>query len=61
MKEYIDVQGVPYAWELEARLTATLSTTLSHARNFSEILHGAQLLYNLILAEQSNNSDRKDE
>ena len=34
---------------------------LGHARNFSEIMHGAQLLYNLILAEQSKNSDRTDE
>jgi len=60
MKEYINVQGVPFAWELETPLPETLTTTLGHARNFSEIMHGAQLLYNLILAEQSKSSERTD-
>lgn len=61
LKHYIDVQGVPFAWELEILLPEALSRPLGHARNFSEIMHGAQLLYNLMLAEQSNNSDRRDE
>ncbi len=31
---------------------------LEHARNFSELLHGAMLLYNLILAEKVNEARR---
>src|SRR6202034_660019 len=31
---------------------AKLSELVEHARNFSELMQGAQLLYNLILAEQ---------
>lgn len=61
LKNYIDVRGVPFAWDLETPLPDTLSRPLGHARNFSEVMHGAQLLYNLILAEQSSNGDRTDE
>jgi hypothetical protein len=43
----------PYVAELPLRLRAMLD----HAQNFSEIMHGAPLLYNLLLAEQ----DHRDE
>jgi hypothetical protein len=33
-------------------LPNTLAQQLLHARNFSEVMHGAALLYNLLLAEQ---------
>jgi hypothetical protein len=61
LKKNVDVRGVPFAWDLETPLPEALSNPLGHARNFSEVMHGAQLLYNLILAEQSNNDDRQGE
>jgi hypothetical protein len=61
LKNYIDVRGIPFAWNLETPLPDSLSTPLGHAQNFSEIMLGAQLLYNLILANQSKNSDREEE
>jgi hypothetical protein len=61
LKNYVDVRGIPFAWELETPLPEALSTPLCHAQSFSEIMHGAQLLYNLILADQSKNSDRTEE
>lgn len=45
----------PFVWtagECE-RLLAPLATDVMHGRNFSESIHGAQLLYNLMLAELS--------
>lgn len=35
-------------------LPATLAEALAHARNFSESIHGAALLYNLMLAEEKD-------
>lgn len=42
-----------FPWEFHdfERLPTTLKTTLDHARNFSETIRGAPLLYNLMLAE----------
>lgn len=34
---------------------------LEHARNFSEAIHGAQILYNLVLAEARNSAERIQE
>lgn len=34
---------------------------LHHARNFSEVMHGAAYLYNLLLAEKSGRKDLEDE
>jgi hypothetical protein len=50
---------VPFAWEhpYSAELPSKLRDMLGHARNFSEVMHGAPLLYNLVLAEQ----DHRDE
>jgi hypothetical protein len=43
-------------WQLPyfAELPPKLREMLEHARNFSELTHGAPLLYNLILAEQEH-------
>lgn len=43
-----------FAWEHPAAATApaAIQEHLSHARVFSELMHGASLLYNLILAEE---------
>jgi len=50
---------VSFAWKHPhcAALPPKLREMLEHAQNFSEVMHGAPLLYNLILAEQSHRSD----
>lgn len=50
-----------FAWEHPhcQRLNGKLSAQLEHARNFSELMRGAPLLYNLILAEQTHNETRQ--
>ncbi len=47
---------VPFAWDHPhyAKLPPKLREILDHARNFSDVMHGAPLLYNLILAEQAH-------
>jgi hypothetical protein len=44
-----------FAWEHPhcAELPSKLREILDHAQNFSEVMHGAPLLYNLVLAEQA--------
>lgn len=51
--------NVPFVWQHPhvATLPKTLREVLDHAQNFSEIMHGAQLLYNLVLAEQAQRKD----
>jgi len=46
---------VPFAWEHPhcAQLPPKLREILDQAQNFSEVMHGAPLLYNLVLAEQA--------
>ena len=48
-----------FAWEhpFSADLPNKLRAMIDHAQNFSEVMHGAPLLYNLLLAEQA----RRDE
>ena len=45
---------VRYVWEHHAitEIPQKIQDQVLHARNFSEVMHGAALLYNLILAEQ---------
>lgn len=52
-------EEVSFVWEHPdiSGLPAKLRVQLDHARNFSEIMHGAPLLYNLILAEQDRRED----
>lgn len=45
------IDEVEFAWDLNEGVPAALLEQLVHGRNFSETIHGAQLLYNLILAE----------
>jgi hypothetical protein len=51
---------VPFVWEHphSAELPPKLREMLDHAQNFSEVMHGAPLLYNLILAEQDHRDER---
>ena len=46
---------VPFAWHHphRAKLAPRLREMLVHAQNFSEVMHGAPLLYNLMLTEQA--------
>ena len=57
------VDDIPFAWEhpLVGSFPAVLQEQLLHARNFSEIMHGAVLLYNLILAEQTRRKELREE
>jgi hypothetical protein len=50
---------VPFVWEhpYAAELPPTLAELVSNARNFSEVMHGAPLLYNLILAEEGERDE----
>ena len=50
---------MPFAWEHPhcAELPPKLREMLDHAQNFSEVMHGAPLLYNLILAEQAHRKE----
>jgi hypothetical protein len=54
------VQEVPYAWlhPQFAEFPERLQNLLNHARNFSEAMHAASLLYNQMLAEEINNPER---
>jgi hypothetical protein len=51
--------NVEFVWEhpYSAELPAKLRVMIDHARNFSEIMHGAPLLYNLVLAEQAHRDE----
>jgi hypothetical protein len=51
-----------FPWQLErlADLPDVIQELLHHARNCSELLHGASLLYNLMLSEKQNTADLID-
>lgn len=51
---------VPFVWEHpeSAKFPPTVKAVLEHARNFSETIHGAALLYNLMLAERAEQAGR---
>ena len=59
----VDSEGaeaeVTFPWEhpLYAEFPAAMCELLEHARNFSEVIHGAAYLYNLMLAEKRNADD----
>ena len=55
--------GVEFPWmhPFLAELPDKVRRELAHARNFSEVLHGAALLYNLMLADAIGNEDRQEE
>jgi hypothetical protein len=52
VRERIDVEGIAFAWDLQEPLPPELKSQIEHGRNFSEAMLGAQLLYNLMLAER---------
>ncbi len=55
--------AVPYVWEhpLEDEMLPQHRRILRHGRLFSEAMHGAPLLYNLMLSELAANEEMADE
>lgn len=53
------MEHVAFPWEHPqlSRFPVTIREQLEHARNFSETIHGAALLYNLMLAEEAGYED----
>jgi hypothetical protein len=51
LRDRVNVDGVDFAWQLPVGLPDYLREQLDHGWNFSQAVHGAQLLYNLMLAE----------
>lgn len=54
---------VEFAWQHPGSVDfpESIRESLLHARNFSEMMHGAALLYNLILAEEAGIEDRREQ
>lgn len=50
-------QRFPWDVAYEVSLPLQLAGQLLHARNFSEVMHGAALVYNLLLAEQKQGGE----
>src|SRR5207237_82893 len=61
VRERVSVEHLPFAWDFDGELPERLRGQLDHGRNFSEVMHGAQLLYNLMLAEQRQWADSAGE
>jgi len=55
-------EKVDFVWEHvdPEQLAPPLRSFVEHARHFSESMHGAPLLYNLMLAEEKEDDDRAD-
>lgn len=60
LRERTPVGDFAWAWDLSESVPADLREALAHGRNFSEALHGAQLLYNLVLAEAKGHEEWVD-
>jgi hypothetical protein len=56
----MDDSGSAFPWEhpLQAQFSPRNRTELTHARSFAEAMHGAALLYNLMLAEKNKDDER---
>jgi hypothetical protein len=52
-------EAVDFAWDLDraGSLPQRLRHPLRHARTFSEVMHGAAILYNILLAEAVRNDE----
>jgi hypothetical protein len=60
VRERIAVDPVGFAWQLPGDLPPHLREQLEHGWNFSLSVHGAQLLYNLMLAELRKTEERTE-
>ena len=56
-------EGAEAPWEhpLAGELPAELARQVAHARAFSELMHGAALLYNLMLAEKAGREELEED
>ena len=54
-----NIAAIPFVWHHPhlAELPPKLAEMVNHAQNFSEVMHGAPLLYNLILSEEAQRED----
>jgi hypothetical protein len=54
------LSDIPFPWQhpLRSRMSEKNNAELEHARNFSETMHGAALLYNLMVAEKKTDDVR---
>lgn len=59
LRERLEVEDAEFAWDLK-ELPPELSDLLAHGQNVSEVMHGAQILYNLMLAERRGEVERID-
>ena len=50
----------PWAHPRQSEFSDAIRWQLGHAQNLSEVIHGAALLYNLILAELTSSEERRD-
>jgi len=58
-----EADSIEFPWKHPrfAEFSDRIREQLDHARNFSELMHGANLLYNLYLAELTKNPTRQEE
>lgn len=56
-------EDVPYVWHIDnlADAPSDLRKVVDHARRFHTLIHGAAVLYNLLLARQAQNTERVDQ
>jgi hypothetical protein len=58
----LDVARAQFPWDLQPQggFGDSLERELRHARNFSEVMHGAGLLYNLLLARLARSAGHRE-
>jgi hypothetical protein len=61
VRDRVHPEGVNFVWDLDLTVPANLAEWINHGRNFSEVLHGAALLYNLMLAQAADWSEREED
>ncbi len=47
------IKTLDFPWDYAGEVTPKIASILTHARNYSEVIHGAALLYNFLLARQA--------
>ncbi len=59
----VDDSAIDFPWEhpLYPKMSVRNRSELQHARNFSETMHGAALIYNLMLGEKKKDEDRVEQ
>lgn len=60
LRERTAINEEAFVWEIPLELPKPLAEWVEHGRLFSEVMHGAQLLYNLILAEMKSWQEKID-